>query len=346
MIMHSEAPAGPADGSEHDVVVVGASAGGVEALRALVAGLPPDLRATVLVVLHLPREAPSALPAILDRAGPLPARHAIDGEEMRYGHVYIAPVDHHLLVLDGRMRLSRGPSENGHRPAIDPLFRTAARSYGPRVVGIVLSGSRDDGADGAAVVARHGGVTIVQDPTEALYGSMPLAAMRMTRVDHVLPVGKIGPLLGELGTQPVTDQPVRLPPDRMVPAEVDAVVESADGSASSPDTYGCPTCGGGLVEIQSEPVPRYRCRVGHVWSPDSLLEEHTAALESALWMALRALEEKSDLSAKLSVGGRDRGDLRTARTYQSLSDEARRASTLIREVIARLGSGDGGMDVE
>src|SRR5690349_24140237 len=168
-----------------DLVAVGASAGGVEALRALVAGLPPDYPGTVLVVLHVPRDAPSALPAILNRCGSLPAETAAAGEPLRHSRIYVAPNDHHLLVLDGHVRLTRGPAENGHLPAVDPLFRSVARAFGRRGIGVVLSGSRDDGAAGLASIVARGGTAVVQDPADALYPSMPRAALAQVRTDHV-----------------------------------------------------------------------------------------------------------------------------------------------------------------
>jgi two-component system, chemotaxis family, protein-glutamate methylesterase/glutaminase len=179
------------------LVVVGASAGGVEALRALVAGLPPDLDAAVLVVLHIPRSGPSALPTILNRAGPLPATHATDGEPLRAGHIYVAPSDHHLLVLDHRGQLSRGPAENGHRPAVNPLFRSAARAGGPRTIAVVLSGSRDDGTSGAAVVAEQGGRLFVQDPDDALYPSMPRSVIENVGADRICTAAALGPAIAE-----------------------------------------------------------------------------------------------------------------------------------------------------
>jgi two-component system, chemotaxis family, protein-glutamate methylesterase/glutaminase len=328
MTLDSEVPAGPADAIGHDVVVVGASAGGVEALRTLVAALPPDLPAAVLVVLHIPRGAPSALPAILDRAGPLPARRVIDGERLVYGRVYVAPADHHLLLVDGRIRLSRGPTENGHRPAVDPLFRSAARAYGPRVVGVVLSGSRDDGAAGAAAVAGQGGVVVVQDPAEALHPSMPEAVMRHTTVDHVLPAAKIGPLLAELSGRTVTaTDPVD---DGLLNAEVEmaeTMPVTTDQLGAPPSGFACPSCGGALFEIEKRPLPRFRCRVGHAWSPESLLAEQGEAVERALWVALRALEEKAALGSRL---------------YRAWAEEADQAGGLIRNLIGRLGdAGDG-----
>lgn len=181
-----------------DLVVVGASAGGVQALRTMVQGLPDDLAAAVLVVLHIPMGAPSALAKILARSGALPANTAQHGEQILPGRIYVAPAGQHLLVDGDRIALSGGPTENGHRPAVDPLFRSAAQHFGPRVLGVILSGSRDDGAAGLAAVAERGGVPIVQDPETAQHRSMPCAALEKLPVEHVLPPAEIGRLVAEL----------------------------------------------------------------------------------------------------------------------------------------------------
>lgn len=296
------------------VVAVGASAGGVEALRALVGGLPANLPAAVLVVLHLPPSAPSALPAILNRSGPLPAAAAVDGELLRPGCVYVAPADRHLLVMQDRIRLSVGPTENGHRPAIDPLFRSVARAFGPGAVGVVLSGSRDDGAAGLSSIAAHGGRTVVQEPDDALYPSMPLAALARVQPDHVLPAAKVGGALADL------------------------TAGAAEPSASA-GRYGCPDCSGVLFELPAVALPRFRCRVGHAWSPESLLAEQTIALESALWMALRALQEKSELSRRMAAGQADRGGARMLR-LETIAGDADDAGALIRDLIDRIGRGE------
>ncbi|MEU4623828.1 chemotaxis protein CheB [Actinoplanes sp. NPDC023801] len=196
-----------APAQHRDLVAVGASAGGVEALRALVAGLPPAYPGALLVVLHVPRSAPSALSGILSRNGPLPATTAADGEPVMPGRIYVAPADHHLLLLDGHLRLSRGPAENGHRPAVDPLFRSVARAAGRRAVGVVLSGSRDDGAAGLASIAARGGTTVVQEPGEALHPWMPRAALDAVQADHVEPAAKIGPLLDKIAKGPLPPGP-------------------------------------------------------------------------------------------------------------------------------------------
>jgi two-component system chemotaxis response regulator CheB len=323
--------------SEHrDLVAVGASAGGVEALRALVAGLPPDYPGALLVVLHVPRRAPSALPQILARSGPLPAVVARDGEPLRAGRIYVAPGDHHLLLLDGHLRLSRGPSENGHRPAVDPLLRSVARAAGRRAIGVVLSGARDDGAAGLAAIAARGGVTVVQDPADALNPGMPWAAMDRARPDHVLPAAKIGGLLAGITA-------VRLPPEEPAAPDpmLDAEIAAADllpvtsDRLAPPAGYGCPDCGGSLFVVEDRPIPRFRCRVGHAWSSESLLDEQAETLESALWMALRALEEKAALSRRMAGS---RPGTATGERFREMAADAEAAGATLRELIARLGS--------
>jgi two-component system chemotaxis response regulator CheB len=331
-------------GHQHrDVVAVGASAGGVEALRTLVAGLPPQFRAAVLVVLHVPRDAPSALPAILQRSGPLPASAAVDGAALQPGRIYVAPNDYHVITVDDRIRLTRGPAENGHRPAVDPLFRSVARTFGPRAVGVVLSGARDDGAAGLASIAAHGGMTIVQDPQDALYPWMPQAALEHVTPDHIVPVGKIGALLAEITAMALADDVPARHADAVLDAEVAMSQLSqvtTDELAAEPAGYGCPSCGGSLFQVGDNQVPRYRCRVGHAWSPESLLHEQTIALEGALWMALRALEEKSALSRRMAAARLAPHGAGGAR-FRSMAEDAETAGATIRKLIAQIGSAGG-----
>lgn len=333
--------------SNRDIVVIGASAGGVEALRAVVGGLATDLPAAVLVVLHVPRSSPSALPQILGRKTALRVRPAVDGEPLRHRRVYVAPVDRHLLVLDNRVRLSRGPIENGHRPAVDPLFRSAAQSFGPRTIGVILSGVRDDGAAGLAAVAKRGGLTIVQDPSDALHASMPRSAMAYVTPDHVAPAGKIGELISTLTRQPAPEADSL--DDPTLAAEVamsDVAPVTADNDAfDGPAGYGCPACGGSLFKVNNGPIPRYRCRIGHAWSPESLLDEQAAALESSLWMALRTLEERAALSQYLANLGADPMRTRSPR-YLSMAGDAERAAKLIRKLIEEVGAPADGDVVE
>jgi two-component system chemotaxis response regulator CheB len=322
------------------VVAIGASAGGVEALRSLVGGLPPDYPGAVLVVLHLPRDAPSALPAILDRSGPLPAATAVDGEPLRGSRIYVASNDRHLLVLDGHVRLTRGPAENGHRPAVDPLFRSVARAFGRRAIGVVLSGSRDDGAAGLSSIVARGGRAVVQDPADALYPWMPRAALASVPTEHVAPAAKLGALIAEVTATDPPDHPSVAAEDALLDAEVtmsELGTVTSDELGVSPAGYGCPACGGALFQISADPLPRYRCRVGHAWSAESLLDEQAIALEGALWMALRALEEKSALSRRMA-GSHDSRHTATGARFRDIAADADAAGETIRQLISQIGS--------
>jgi two-component system chemotaxis response regulator CheB len=334
-------PGGVASGLPARVIVIGASAGGVEALRAVVAGLPPDLAAAVLVVLHIPTRAPSALPGILDRAGPLPAVQAQHGAWIRPGTIYVAPADHHLLICGKRLGLSAGPTENGHRPAVDPLFRSAAVSYGAGAIGVVLSGARDDGAAGLTAIVNQGGQAVVQDPDDALHRSMPAAALEHVATAHVLPAAKIGALLGELTQEylPQREQPSANP-------QLDAENEiAALGSVTTDAAYSarpsglsCPSCRGVLFELDGEPAPRYRCRVGHAWSPESLAAEQTSAVEQALWVALRTLEENAAINQRLAEVAGQRERRRAAALYQRRYESSKAEAAQLRELIDRMSS--------
>src|SRR6266436_10126534 len=231
----------------HDIIVVGASAGGVKALVTVVRSLPKDLPATIFMVLHIPAEVPSVLPDILSRSGPLVAVHAVDGAAIEYGQIYVAPPDHHLLVERGKMRVVRGPRENRSRPAVDPLFRSAASAYGPRVVGVVLTGALDDGTAGLLAVKRRGGIAIVQDPNEALYPSMPLSALENVEVDYTLPLASIGPLLGRLAHEPAKEEegyPVSEDMEKETKlADMDLAIMHNNEQVGTPSAFSCPECG-------------------------------------------------------------------------------------------------------
>ena len=325
-----------------DVVVVGASAGGVEALRSLVSALPNDLPAAVLVVLHVPTYGGSVLPAILSRSGVLPAAHAVHGEQLREGRIYVAPPDHHLALDDELVVLSRGPRENGHRPAIDVLFRTAARAFGPRVIGVVLSGVLDDGTAGLAAIAAQGGATAVQDPGDALYPSMPKSAIEHVAVDHVDTAEGLGHLLARLCKEELGDTERPASPLLEVEAELammDEIAMSMGERPGRPSGFSCPDCNGVLWEIQDGELIRYRCRVGHAWSAESLFGEQAQQLEGALWMALRGLEEKAALAREMGERARDRNSPFTAQRFTEQADDASRAAGLIRSMLeAHVGS--------
>jgi two-component system, chemotaxis family, protein-glutamate methylesterase/glutaminase len=321
----------------HDVIAIGASAGGVEAITAVVAALPRDLRASVLVVLHLARGR-SVFPEILTRAGRLPAFHPKDGDLLSYGRIYVAPPDHHLTVEGDHVRVLRTAIENGLRPAVDPLFRSAARVYGPRVVGIVLTGSLDDGTSGLAAVKAMGGVTIVQDPDEAFAPSMPRSAMDFVNVDHILPVREIAPLLVNLTREqvqlpriPTAPAVRRMEPDSGQP-QLALTERDRPGHVS---VFTCPECSGTLWEVDEEGVLRFRCRVGHVYSADSMLAAHTDSVDRALWAALRSLEERAALTQKMADRARARQQHFVARAFQERASTAADHAVIVRELLTQ-----------
>ncbi|WP_378730777.1 chemotaxis protein CheB [Nocardia brasiliensis] len=319
------------------LIVVGASAGGVEALRDFVTGLESDLPAAVLVVLHLPPGGSSALPAILSRAGTIPAVAAEQRMRLAAGTVYAAVPDHHLLVSDGRVLLSRGPTENGHRPGVDALFRSAALEWGPRAVGVVLSGSLDDGTAGLIVIKSQGGLAVVQDPQEALYRSMPENALTRAPVDVIAPARKIGVAVAEgLRARPVGSIPSQPSGLDRLEVEIDAGVDMDSEQVTrwaQPSGLICPDCGGALFSLAE--ATRYRCRVGHAWSAEALLLEQNAEIDKALWTAVRVLEEKRQLADRMRVDAERRGqDLLAARYCEQQSEHAH-AGAVLRQLLDR-----------
>ena len=319
-----------------DVIVVGASAGGVEALQAFVAGLPADLPATLLVVLHVPAYGSSVLPAILGRSGPLPVAHPQRSERLRASKIWVAPPDHHLVVADDHVVLTRGPRENGHRPAIDVLFRSAARAVGPRLVGVVLSGTLDDGTAGLVAVADRGGATVVQDPDDALYPGMPTNALEHVDVDHVATAGEIAAIVTRLCDDEIVDPEPALSPLLEIETDLALMDGDAMNQAERPGTpsgFSCPDCSGVLFEIRDGELTRYRCRVGHAWSAESLFGEQSTQLDTALWMALRGLEEKAALARELRDRARERGSVLSASRFEDQACEAFSAATTLRRLV-------------
>ena len=315
-----------------DIIVLGASAGGVQALCKVIEDLPPNLPAAVFVVLHVAPDGHSAMPAILTRSGCLPASHPEDGEVIRPGRIYVAPPDRHLAIRNSHIHLSRNASENGHRPAVDVLFRSAARAYGPRVAGVVLTGNLDDGTVGLAAIKKCGGVAVVQDPEDADYPSMPASALANVAVDHVLPLAQIGGLLDRLLYEPrpaggaVCDE-VEEEPDAM------GVSEEPEAKGSEPSGVTCPDCGGSLFERPGERPLHFRCRTGHAYSPESLFSRQFQSLEGSLWAALRALEENASLSRRLEKRSRQRGDEFTTRRYEKRAQEAENHAKALRKIL-------------
>jgi len=330
----------------HDIIVVGASAGGVEVLCQLVSSLPQDLPAAIFIVLHVPAHGTSVLPSILNRAiarshktatTHLQAIHPKGDEVIEHGKIYVAPSDRHLLVKDGYVHLTMGPKENSHRPAVDPLFRTAARVYGKRVVGVVLSGLLDDGTAGLAAIKQQGGVAIVQDPDEAMYSGMPRSAIENVDVDRVLPIADIATFLSELAYQPVSEQASTAVSEQMNMesdiVEMDLTAINSGDRVGKPSGYACPECRGVLWEVNEGKLIRFRCRTGHAFSVNSLIAEQADALEVALWSALRALEEKAALTQRMTEQAIARNQPLSAKRFREQAQDSFERATLVRDLL-------------
>jgi len=331
-----------------DTIVIGASAGGVQALSTLVAALPPDLPAAVFIVLHIPADSPSVLPSILARDSALPVAHATYGEPIKRGRIYVAPPDKHLLIEGNRIKTIHGPKENLHRPSIDALFRSAARWAGNRVIGVILTGARDDGTVGMRAIKQRSGLTIVQDPMEASFASMPMSVMQTIKVDYSLPLREIGPLLNHLSREKVEQEggyPV--PEEVEIEARIAGQELSGDQLIASVEAIGkiskltCPDCHGALWEINDDDLLRYRCHVGHAYSAESLSDGQADMLETALWSAVRALEEQMILAQRIVARARKANHTRAVRTFEKRAREAERNSSIIRELL--LGNEKGGI---
>jgi two-component system chemotaxis response regulator CheB len=323
-------------GGDGLTVFIGGSAGGIEALAELIAGLPGDLPAPLLVVLHLGRSGASVLPSILERVGTLHAITPVDGESLANGVVYVAPRGKHMLVEDGRVRLYEGPAEHGLRPAIDPLFRSAARACGPRAVGVILSGMLDDGTAGLREIRARGGWTLVQTPDEATFSSMPDSAIANVAVDYVLPVSELAGKVAEL---------VSSGHERPGATRNGSTAEVAEPVADELELDGpeppgmrtditCPRCGGALWEEVEDRITIYRCRAGHAFSPDSLLSVQGEGLDSAIWRPIRMLQERGALLRRLSTRAASQGRDRSALYFDDEAEKAlKRAAEMRRALI-------------
>jgi len=305
----------------HDMVVIGASAGGAAALSGLLAQLPGDLPAAVLVTCHLSPASHGLLP-VLHNAGALAVKHGENGEPIRCGTVYLAPPDRHLMVSAACIRITRGPRENRWRPAIDPLFRSAAVSFGPRVIGVVLTGMLDDGTAGLAAIKRCGGIAVVQDPLDAAHPEMPQSALDNVVVDHRAPMSQLGSLIERLVAQAPGPSPV-------IPLELEREAEVSERGAPArledePRSVGfiCPECGGPLNAHEAGGLNHYRCMVGHGWSPGALLSNTSDALESTLWAAIRLFRQRANLLVSMAKRQRDAGHERMAVQYERSAQEA------------------------
>jgi two-component system chemotaxis response regulator CheB len=321
------------------VAVVGASAGGIEALRHFVSALPEDFPAAVLVVLHLPTHGTSVLSQILDRAGPLPAVQAADGAPLEGGRIYVAPPDCHLLVEAGAVRLDHGPRINGHRPAVDPLFGSVADEYGPHGAGVVLSGVLDDGTAGLMRIKQAGGLTLAQDPAEALYEMMPRTAIEVVAPDHVGTAEELARVLAA--------NVAPLPPDLpngFRASRPEHLVEVDRGSSDSPQPGSvtgltCPECNGGIWLDETQGAPRFACRTGHAYGIESFAAAQTERVESALWTALRTLEERATLYRRMAARQRDTGNPRMSERWAVRAESAVQHAFVLRDVIEQFDGG-------
>jgi two-component system chemotaxis response regulator CheB len=319
-----------------DIIVVGTSAGGVEALRALVGGLPADFPASVFIVMHTAPDSPGVLAGILDRAGPLPAVYARNRERIEPGRVYVAPPDTHLLLEPGHVRLTHGPRENRFRPAIDPLFRSAAQVFGPRVVGVILTGGLDDGVSGLWAIKRLGGVTVVQDPAEAFMPSMPLSAIDQVEVDYTLPLAQIPPVLTRLASTTLAEQGgYEVPEDLEIEVKIameDNALDAGVTRLGSPSVFTCPECHGTLLQLKENGRTRYRCHTGHAFSADSLLSQLTESVEETLWSAIRSIAESAMLMRHMAEHVRE-ADAGTAERFIERAREAEGRGELVRQAV-------------
>ncbi|MBD1903703.1 chemotaxis protein CheB [Trichocoleus sp. DQ-A3] len=315
----------------HDIIVIGASAGGVEALIQLVADLPPNLPAAIFVVVHFPAWGKSVLPQLLNREGFLHADHAKNNEKIELGRIYVAPPDYHLLMKRGYIRLVQGAKEKGTRPAVDPLFRTAARAYKRRVVGVVLSGTLDDGTAGLIDLKRQGGVAVVQDLTDAFFSGMPKNAIEHTEVDFILPLSSIAPVLVRLAHEPVEEETAST-------FETDIDVVEVDGAAlrelrkhGTFSGFTCPDCGGNLFQLNKSGLLQYICRMGHAYSVETLVAGQSPAQESVLWAAIRSLQKRVELMYKMAKYSRERNQILSAQRYEAKAKQAEQRSDFIRQ---------------
>jgi len=318
------------------VIVIGGSAGALEALLEILAHLPADIPAAIFVVVHIPADANSYLPKVLSRCAAMEARHPADAEKALAGRIYVAPPNFHLTLSDGAIRISRGPRENRHRPAIDPLFRTAARSFGRAAVAVVLSGNLDDGSAGLLAVRTRGGVGIVQDPLDAKSGQMPQRALEYAGSDFVLPASEIGPKLIELIN--AGEKPVKKPEeDNGSEPEVREHEEdfTAGQGNGEPSVFACPECHGVLWEMKDGELVRYRCRVGHAYTASTLKLELDDSAERALWAAMRALEEKAAMGRRMvtTASGSSLGLLQ--RLQDQVDTDAQNAEIIRKMIFSR-----------
>lgn len=322
-----------------NIIVIGASAGGFNAIKTVVSNLPAGLQAAIFVVWHMSPEVNSILPEALTKLNTLPATNAEDGEPVKMGHIYIAPPDHHLLIEEGQVRITRGPKENRFRPAIDPLFRSAAYTYGARVIGVILSGALDDGAAGLWTIKQHGGLAIVQDPNDAEVSGMPENALRTVMADHKLPASEIGALLANLVTQPSTHQSEPGMQEQEKEKREVHIALGREPLQENITAYGelspftCPECHGVLTRLKEGDLVRFRCHTGHAFSVDSLLASLTENIEANLWTAIRSIQESIILLNHMGDHYAEANHPKFAASFFKKSQEAQKRAGQVRKIV-------------
>jgi two-component system chemotaxis response regulator CheB len=321
------------------VVVIGASSGGIEAMKTIARSLPADFPAPVCVVIHTAADSIGMLGGILDRAGPLPAKMAVTGDRLQPGHIYVAPPDHHLLIEPGVLRLTRGPKENRFRPAVDPLFRSVAQVYGPSAVGVVLTGHLDDGTAGLWTIKQLGGVAIVQDPADAMFPEMPSSAVRHVNVDYSVPLADLAPLLVAVVSSPVDERRSVMSPEKREQMDIEVKIAGEHnpldvniGKIAEPSPFACPECHGVLLRLKGVEPLRFRCHTGHGYSAPGLVAAVSDSIDEALWSAVRALHEGGMLLQHLGEHLIS-GDRAAADALAAQAGEARRQAEIVREVV-------------
>ena len=319
--------------ARRDIVVLGASAGGVEVLSQVLSDAA-GADAAFVVVVHMAANARTALPEILHRSTGLECRLADDGDLLECGQVLIAPPNRHLVVGRGSVAVVNAPRENRARPAIDPLFRTASIAYGPRVIAVALSGVLDDGTAGAAAVRRRGGVVVVQDPSDALFADIPRNIIEHVGADHVLPSAEIGGLVTRLSAEEVEDHMAFDEDEDPAVAEQGELLRKAQ--AGEITAFTCPECSGTLWEVDEDGILRYRCRVGHVYSIEALRAAQSEGVEAALWMAMRALEEQAGLIRRTAERSRGLNAPSAAVRHDLRAEEVEQRAKVIRELLDQL----------
>lgn len=325
--------------AKRDIIVVGASAGGITALTDMLKSIEKNFKATIFVVLHLPASSPSALPAILTRAGVLKAYHPVDGDLIKEGVVYVAPPDHHLILDGNRVLVKKGPKENNFRPSIDALFRSAAYVYGPRVIGIVLSGLLNDGTSGLWTVKRLGGTTIIQEPEEADYPNMPLNVLEYVKVDHAISASAMGPLLKGLTTKRAAKKP-KITKEELAFLKMEVIISKQDnafemGIMNEGDLtpFTCPECHGVLVRLIEGKLIRFRCHTGHAYTASSLLADLSKSVEETLWQAMRGLEETTLLLNQISDHFKNHDLQDAARIFAAKADMTTKRARVIHDSV-------------